>query len=136
MTQSLFSEHLSDEELLWQSWSKCQTSDQSTEDAIWQAFSGRFSTSGRVTSDGLCWTRSLSESLNPEIESSLLLILEENVPEKYYLSPRACAGMLRRAERRGKTLPLLLTLALEVAQRTHFTSSLSSTTEEGGAMEH
>ena len=39
-------------------------------------------------------------------------ILEASVPEKYYLSPRACAGILRRAERRGKDLPPLLKAAL------------------------
>ena len=42
----------------------------------------------------------------------LSAILEENVPEKYSLSPKACAGILRRAERRGKDLPPLLKAAL------------------------
>src|SRR5574341_920915 len=32
-------------------------------------------------------------------------ILEPDVPLKYYLSARACAGILRRAGRRGRTLP-------------------------------
>ena len=40
-------------------------------------------------------------------------ILEENAPERYSLSPKACAGILRRAERRGKELPPLLKAALE-----------------------
>ena len=39
-------------------------------------------------------------------------IFEENGPEKYSLSPKACAGILRRAERRGKDLPPLLKAAL------------------------
>ena len=39
-------------------------------------------------------------------------ILEEKAPEKYCLSPKACAGILRRAERRGKDLPPLLKAAL------------------------
>ena len=42
----------------------------------------------------------------------LSAILQENVPEKYSLSPKACAGILRRAERRGKDLPPLLKAAL------------------------
>ena len=42
----------------------------------------------------------------------LSAILEENAPEKYSLSPKACAGILRRAERRGKDLPPLLKAAL------------------------
>jgi hypothetical protein len=41
-----------------------------------------------------------------------LSILEADVPEKYYLSPKACQGILRRAERRGKKLPELLEVAL------------------------
>lgn len=40
-------------------------------------------------------------------------ILEDNVPEKYYLSQKACEGFLRRAERRGKKLPDVLKTALE-----------------------
>ena len=42
----------------------------------------------------------------------LSAILEENAPEKYSLSPKACAGILKRAERRGKDLPPLLKAAL------------------------
>ena len=45
--------------------------------------------------------------------SSLWEILEGEVPAKYYLSPKACAGILRRAERRGKALPTPLLLALQ-----------------------
>ena len=40
-------------------------------------------------------------------------ILEENPPQKYFLSAKACQGILRRAERRGKELPEKLRLALE-----------------------
>ena len=47
------------------------------------------------------------------VESTLSSILEENAPEKYYLSAKACAGILRRAERRGKELPTMLREALE-----------------------
>ena len=46
-------------------------------------------------------------------ESFLSQILQENVPEKYYLSQRACSGILRRASARGKELPELLERALE-----------------------
>lgn len=44
-------------------------------------------------------------------ESLLSQILEDNVPEKYYLSARACQGILTRASRRGKRLPELLEAA-------------------------
>lgn len=46
------------------------------------------------------------------VESTLSQILEANVPEKYYLSAKACEGILRRAERRGKKLPEMLEMAL------------------------
>lgn len=50
--------------------------------------------------------------LNGESASTLSQILEANVPEKYYLSKKACAGILRRAEARGKELPKILKEAL------------------------
>ena len=50
---------------------------------------------------------------NVAVESTLSSILEANAPEKYYLSAKACAGILRRAERRGKELPTMLREALE-----------------------
>lgn len=46
-------------------------------------------------------------------ESSLSEVLTTNVPEKYYLSPRACLGILRRASERGKDLPPILEKALK-----------------------
>ena len=46
-------------------------------------------------------------------ESTLSQILEVNAPEKYYLSPRAAEGILRRAAKRGKELPAMLKEALE-----------------------
>lgn len=48
-----------------------------------------------------------------EIVSTLSQILQANVPEKYYLSSRACEGILRRAQRRDKELPPMLRKALE-----------------------
>jgi hypothetical protein len=39
-------------------------------------------------------------------------ILQKDVQKKYYLSARACAGILRRAEKRGKELPPVLRTAL------------------------
>ena len=45
-------------------------------------------------------------------ESLLSQILQDNVPEKYYLSAKACQGILRRAENRGKQLPEILRKAL------------------------
>ncbi len=41
-------------------------------------------------------------------------ILLQNVPRKYYLSKRACRGILTRSKRRGKPLPPQLELALKL----------------------
>ena len=57
-------------------------------------------------------TRNTSERLRDEEGYTLSSILQENVPQKYYLSAKACAGILRRAERRGKELPPMLKAAL------------------------
>lgn len=45
-------------------------------------------------------------------ESRLSQILEENPLPKYNLSAKACLGILRRAERRGKDLPARLKAVL------------------------
>ena len=46
--------------------------------------------------------------------SSLSLILQAQVPAKYYLTPKACLGILRRAYERGKALPPQLEQALMI----------------------
>ncbi len=56
--------------------------------------------------------RGLISSDKPYQLQSLSAILESRVSEKYYLSPKACAGILRRAEKRGKELPPALFEAL------------------------
>ena len=54
-----------------------------------------------------------SESPRDADACFLSQILMANVPEKYYLSPKACQGILRRASERGKQLPDILRIALE-----------------------
>ena len=49
-----------------------------------------------------------------EKESSLSQILQVNPPSKYYLTRKACLGILRRAFERGKGLPKKLQEALEI----------------------
>ena len=51
-------------------------------------------------------------SPNAAVVSSLSQILQDLVPERYYLSRTACLGILRRARERGKELPLQLKAAL------------------------
>ena len=62
---------------------------------------------------GECLTLNTGEFPNEESVSILSEVLEMIVPQKYCLSPTACKGILRRAERRGKELPPILKEALE-----------------------
>lgn len=55
---------------------------------------------------------SIGEFPNVESVSRLSSILQANAPERYYLSQKACEGILRRASRRGKQLQELLKQAL------------------------
>ena len=61
---------------------------------------------------GECSTRNTGESPNVAVESRLSQILEVTPHGKYCLSAKACQGILRRAERRGKDLPPVLKAVL------------------------
>lgn len=64
-------------------------------------------------------------------ESTLSQILDLSAPEKYSLSPKACAGIIRRAERRGKELPDMLKEALmEVIGRAGGLEKIEDSPEE------
>ena len=64
-------------------------------------------------SHGESLMRVAGEFPREENASTLSQILQDNVPKKYYLSPKACQGILRRASERGKELPAVLKKALE-----------------------
>lgn len=57
-------------------------------------------------------TLNIGECPREESVSLLSWILQGEVPEKYYLSAKACRGILTRASRRGKKLQELLETAL------------------------
>lgn len=57
-------------------------------------------------------TLNIGECPREESVSLLSWILQVDVPEKYYLSAKACRGILTRASRRGKKLQELLETAL------------------------
>lgn len=57
-------------------------------------------------------TLSIGEFPSVARESTLSQILDLNAPEKYSLSSKAKAGILRRAKKRGKELPDMLRDAL------------------------
>ena len=59
-------------------------------------------------------TLNISECPNDVVESFLSQVLEkDSIPQKYYLSIRACEGILRRARNRNVTLPDTLREVLE-----------------------
>jgi hypothetical protein len=63
-------------------------------------------------------------SLKDEGVCSLSDILETGaVPQRYYLSPKACSGILRRAAKRGKELPPQLAAALQAVAGLERTST-------------
>lgn len=90
-----------------------------TEERTSRLSSGKLMKSG-ILAHGECWTLDTCEwtdSLVPYLKEggvcSLSDILETGgIPPRYYLSPTACSGILRRAERRGKPLPPVLKAAL------------------------
>ena len=55
-----------------------------------------------------------SECPKGAVDASLSQILLDTVPSRYYLSRRACLGILRRAKERGKPLPPQLEQALKL----------------------
>jgi hypothetical protein len=60
------------------------------------------------------WTLNGSEWPSAAVVCSLSDILETgSVPQRFFLSAKACAGILRRAGKRGKALPLALEAALQ-----------------------
>jgi len=73
-----------------------------------------------TVSRGVCWTLNMSEhpafpeqSPSGGAVSALSDILETgDVPQRYFLSAKACQGILRRAEKRGKLLPKALQTTL------------------------
>lgn len=85
-----------------------------TVEGISESFSRRWPTSGFTTSPGECWTADTSECPKGGGEFSFLPdVLEATVPSRFFLSRKAAAGILRRAEKRGRELPKHLHEALQ-----------------------
>lgn len=88
------------------------------------ASSTRWKTAG-ISYAGERWTRNLPEYFVGKVVdssgryrsaagvSSLSEVLEARAPRTYSLSARACEGIIRRAEKRGKPLPEMLRAALD-----------------------
>jgi hypothetical protein len=67
----------------------------------------------------LPWLKGVEESFSLPCLVSLSQVLENGpVPQRYFLSEKACSGILRRAEKRGKQLPEQLRAALTAVTQT------------------
>ena len=85
-----------------------------TEEKILAPSSGCWANSGMGSHTGFL-TLNTSEWPKDAAVYSLSDTLETgDVPRKYFLSPKACVGILRRAEKRGKELPKALRNALNL----------------------
>ena len=75
---------------------------------------------GAFSTLNMCeWTDTLVPFLSEDGVCSLSdILVRGNIPQKYYLSRKACSGILRRAESMGKALPEILRTALELQART------------------
>ena len=93
-----------------------QVSCHQMEDGTWEPSSQRWGTSG-MASPGECWTLNSLEWPNAAAAFSLSDTLQEigDVPQRFYLSQKACRGILRRAERRGGLAQILRTALSQTA---------------------
>jgi hypothetical protein len=84
-----------------------------TKEKILESSSGRWQTSGILLPGGLLTLSTSEFPKDAAVSSSLADVLQgKEVQTKYYLSPKACEGILRRSSRRGKMLPPALQEAL------------------------
>ena len=107
----------------------CPASCRQTEDGILVPSSAGWGNSGMGSPTGFLTLNTSEHTATPERFHnadgvySLSDILETGaVPQRYYLSARACLGILRRAGKRGKDLPQLLRRALEAVAGSALTS--------------
>lgn len=90
----------------------CQERSQASGGGLIASSCQRWMRSGMVW-HGECWMRSFSAWPKDASVCSLLEVLEPCVARKYFLSVKACRGIISRADRRGKPLPKRLQDALE-----------------------
>lgn len=94
---------------------------------VWENVPGAFSSNkGEDFGAVLQETIKIAE---PQVPAVLSQILEASPHPKYSLSAKACLGIVRRAERRGKELPPLLKTALLNQAGQHSASRETALTE-------
>lgn len=92
----------------------CMAFSLATEDETSQSYSRRWTNSGMV-SRGVCLTAKTLESPSNVDASTLLQYIEVGeIPEKYFLSPNAATGILRRVDQMGRNLPPSFRQSLEM----------------------
>ena len=92
----------------------CMAFSLATEDETSPSYSRRWTNSGMV-SRGVCLTARTSESPSNVGASTLLPCIEAGeIPEKYFLSPNAATGILRRVDQMGRNLPQSFRRSLEM----------------------
>ena len=97
------------------------------EERTWEQLSERWLTSGTAYPGGCLMLKTLESPSGGAVSSSLRDVLEiQPVPQKYFLSAKACQGILHRAAKRGKILPERLAKALEIQSSTPAPDSESS----------
>lgn len=110
-------------------------------DEISPSYSRRWASSGFTTSPGECWIADTSECPSVgAVSSSLPDVLVADHAPRFFLSPKAAAGIIRPAAKRGRALPRPLATALAALaslhrdddKRTTKTSSTPSTPTGGG----
>jgi hypothetical protein len=109
-----------------------------TEDGILVPFSEGWSNSG-MGSPTECLTLSTLEWPSAAAVCSLSDVLEtQPVPQRFFLSATACKGILRRADKRGKTLPVRLQEALlavaqeNLTEQNHFIPDVGTMRAQSG----
>ena len=111
----------------------CQVSSVLGGGEILAASSVRWGRSGMGGPTG-CLTLNTLEYPKDADECLLSDVLEiGELPQKYYLTPIACQGILRRAEKRGKELPTLLLTALQHCAQEITKESAPMTPRGGGS---
>ena len=84
-----------------------------TKEKTLELFSGKWPTSGILLPGALLMLNTSEYPSEGAEYSSLGNVLENQAQPKYYLTHKAAEGVLRRANRKGKTLPDLLQKAFE-----------------------
>jgi hypothetical protein len=78
---------------------------------------------------GECLTLKASDLPNDGSVCLLSEVLETQVGVRYFLSQKACKGIISRAEKRGKVIPEPLKTALEMASHLPYAEQAESKTE-------